>query len=200
MGIWMAAITSPFVHLKCHVIGMHICVKTASALGRRSKTGPQIGSALSPCSYPGYRTGDTKPNNIMVSSNGDFVLTDLAWLLRHVRFGHELHHGLPSWNHRLYHHPRSGMANQPARFSDQVQFACVIDEASTALSTLFRRDPEESSPTSVTSRSIPPIQQEMPENVPIHSKSLGKNSAEGSRYQAFVLTLLDPTSLMWRAT
>jgi serine/threonine protein kinase len=158
------------------------------------KLAQQIGSALSHAHSQGYLHRDIKPNNIMVSSKGDFVLTDFG--LTRAMF----ESGMTSTTGAIlgtpaYIPPEIWNGKTASPLSDQYSFACVIDEAITGHA-LFSGDTPQAIITKhlVNQPEIPVFPVGVPENVRfVIQKALSKNSAQRfPDMQAFVNALLDP--------
>ena len=94
------------------------------------KLADQVGAAISFSHQNQYLHRDIKPNNIMITSKGDFVLTDFGL----TRAMHES--GMASTIGAVmgtppYIPPEVWNGKGATHFSDQYSFACVIDEVIT---------------------------------------------------------------------
>jgi serine/threonine protein kinase len=94
------------------------------------KLATQIGSALSYAHQEGFLHRDIKPNNIMVSEKGDFVLTDFGLTRAMVQTGMLTTTGAILGT-PPYIPPEVWNGATATEASDQYSLACVIDEAIT---------------------------------------------------------------------
>lgn len=154
----------------------------------------QIGSAISHAHQQQYLHRDIKPNNIMVSSKGDFVLTDFG-LTRAMQES-----GLTSTIGAVmgtppYIPPEIWNGRQANPSSDQYSFACVIDEVITGR-VLFAGDTAQEIITKhlVNKPDISSYPPEVPENVKyVVQKALSKEGKDRfADVDAFVLALESP--------
>jgi len=158
------------------------------------KLAQQIGSALSHAHAQGYIHRDIKPSNIMVSSKGDFVLTDFG-LTRAM-----LESGMTSITGAIlgtppYIPPEIWNGKEASPLSDQYSFACVIDEAITGHSLFSGATPQEIITKHLVNKpEISGYPAEIPENVRfIIQKALSKNCQDRfPDIQSFTKALIDP--------
>jgi len=158
------------------------------------KLAGQIGSALSYAHAQGYIHRDIKSNNIMVSSKGDFVLTDFGL----TRAMHES--GMTSTTGAVlgtppYIPPEIWNGKEASPLSDQYSFACVIDEAITGRLLFSGGTPQEVITKHLVNKpEISGYPKTVPENVRfILQKALSKNSQERfADIQSFCNALMEP--------
>ncbi|TSA08634.1 MAG: serine/threonine protein kinase, partial [Deltaproteobacteria bacterium] len=143
------------------------------------KLAQQIGSALAHAHTQGYLHRDIKPNNIMVSSKGDFILTDFG-LTRAM-----LESGMTSTTGAVlgtppYIPPEIWNGKEASPASDQYSLACVIDEAITGRSLFSGNTPQEIITKHLVNKpEISGYPAEIPVNVRfIIQKALSKASAD----------------------
>lgn len=143
------------------------------------KLASQVGSAISFAHQNHYLHRDIKPNNIMITTKGDFVLTDFGL----TRAMHES--GLTSTVSAVmgtppYIPPEIWNGKGATHYSDQYSFACVIDEAITGRMLFAGETPQEIITKHLVNKPVlEGYTREIPENVRyILQKALSKESSD----------------------
>ena len=143
------------------------------------KLADQVGAAISFAHQNHYLHRDIKPNNIMIATKGDFVLTDFGL----TRAMHES--GMTSTIGAVmgtppYIPPEIWNGRGATHYSDQYSFACVIDEVITGRM-LFEGDtPQEIITKHLVNKPVlTGYPREVPENIQfILQKALSKESKD----------------------
>jgi serine/threonine protein kinase len=154
----------------------------------------QIGSALVQAHSQGYIHRDIKPNNIMVSSTGNFILTDFGLTRAMLDSGMTTTTGVVLGT-PPYIPPEIWNGKEAGPFSDEYSFACVIDEAITGRALFSGATPQEIiTKHLVTPPEISIYPPEIPSNVRlIIQKALSKDSSDRfPDMQSFIRALIDP--------